>query len=341
MAAADPTYPLYPIACILAAAMLLLVLLTSFIRQSWNLGVASLCFWLFFANLTSGGINAIIWADNADIKLYVYCDIVQQLRFEVDEGFGCRSSTDGSVLEILLLESWAVCSPLVSVIFYYPKVARILYRQSRDIDSFFQSNNSVTRTNYVRILVLASIDIILTLPIGIVTIILFLTANIFSGFGSPLYRGWTYDHTDWEPESYSYENAVAQGTSFLAAEYFARWSNPILAFAIFGLFGVTSEARASYWRIICTFGGWFGWKPTPRTPRPRSPLGDIEFGERPMDLEIGSQPSYINPDARVQQGAGSPSEGERAAVESKSVLDMEITEEPREIISDSAAEPTQ
>ena len=74
MRAADPTYPLYPAASILAAVLLLLVLLTGFVRQSWNLGVAFLCFWLFFENLT-GAINAIIWSDNSDVKLYVYCDI--------------------------------------------------------------------------------------------------------------------------------------------------------------------------------------------------------------------------------------------------------------------------
>ena len=74
MTAVDPTYPLYPIANFLAAFMLLLVLLTSFVRQSWNFGVALLCFWLFFENLTNG-INAIVWSDNFDIKLDVYCDI--------------------------------------------------------------------------------------------------------------------------------------------------------------------------------------------------------------------------------------------------------------------------
>ena len=74
--AVDPTYPLYPIACVLASAMLFLVLSTGFIRQSWNLGVAFLCFWLFAESLT-GGINSILWSSNADIKLYVYCDIGQ------------------------------------------------------------------------------------------------------------------------------------------------------------------------------------------------------------------------------------------------------------------------
>ena len=79
MAPADPTYPLYPISCILSAIMLLLVLLTGFVRRSWNLGVAFLCFWLFIENLTTGA-NAIIWSDNADIKLYVYCDIGKQVK---------------------------------------------------------------------------------------------------------------------------------------------------------------------------------------------------------------------------------------------------------------------
>lgn len=74
MSAADPTYPLYPTACILAAVMLLLVLTTSFARQNWNLGVAFLCFWLLLQDTTSAA-EAIIWSDNADLKLFIYCDI--------------------------------------------------------------------------------------------------------------------------------------------------------------------------------------------------------------------------------------------------------------------------
>ena len=74
MHAVDPTYPLYPIACFISVIMLFLVLLTSFVRQSWNFGVALLCFWLCIENLL-GAVNAIIWSDNSDIKLYVYCDI--------------------------------------------------------------------------------------------------------------------------------------------------------------------------------------------------------------------------------------------------------------------------
>ncbi|KZV65964.1 fungal pheromone STE3G-protein-coupled receptor [Peniophora sp. CONT] len=183
MPAVDPTYPFYPIACILAAAMLLLVLLSGFIRQSWNLGVAFLSFWLFLENI-AGGVDAVIWDDNADTKLYVYCDIVshlgiiafvvkpmatliitrrlylitslqsvelpdatakrrdltiewtlglvipllvagplyyvvQLLRFQVVEGSGCTNAQDGSILDILLVQSWALIPPLLSISVYY------------------------------------------------------------------------------------------------------------------------------------------------------------------------------------------------------------------------------
>ena len=74
MAAVDPTYPLLPIASVLASFMLLLVLLNASIRQQWNFGVALLCFWLLLQN-TTGAANAIIWSDNANVRLLVYCDV--------------------------------------------------------------------------------------------------------------------------------------------------------------------------------------------------------------------------------------------------------------------------
>jgi hypothetical protein len=72
--AVDPTYPLYPITCLVCAALLLLLLATDFIRRSFNLGVFFLCFWLFVETLTKG-LQAVVWADNAVVKTYVFCDI--------------------------------------------------------------------------------------------------------------------------------------------------------------------------------------------------------------------------------------------------------------------------
>ncbi|VDB94407.1 unnamed protein product [Peniophora sp. CBMAI 1063] len=250
-----------------------------------NLSVAFLCFWLFFETLTDG-IDSVIWFDNADIKLYVYWDIVslmqiitgvvkpmatliitrrlylitnlrsvgpptkaaqqrrrnlaiewtlglgipllvagpfyyivQELRFAVEEGFGCLNASDGSVLNILLIQSWSVLPPLASITFHYFHVARSFYLHNREVNHFLQSNNSVSRTNYFRILAVASIDILLTLPIGIATIVLAVKENI--SFGTlPFYFGWTADHTDWQPESVTYAEIVADGPFNVAEFYF-------------------------------------------------------------------------------------------------------------------------
>ncbi|KAF7354317.1 STE3-domain-containing protein [Mycena venus] len=78
--AVDPTYPLYPVLCIISAFCMFLVLTHSFIRQTWNLAVTFLCIGVFFDNLTHG-FNAVVWRDNSDIKVPVYCDIISRLQF--------------------------------------------------------------------------------------------------------------------------------------------------------------------------------------------------------------------------------------------------------------------
>ena len=237
--------------------------------------------------------------------------ITRHLRFEVIEGFGCATSFYGLGPDIALVHSWSILPSLKSIVCYYrasipcmslggisdlpsARVVRVFYRQNQDMNRFLQSNNSITRTNYFRILALASIDIIVTLPLGAVSIALAVRSRVtalspqeseqVSGF----YSGIPYDvkHVG-PPLAFSYADLIARGTYTLAAQYFVQWSSPVLTLAVFGLFGIASEARASYWRVICTIGSWFGWKPTLRTQRAHSPLGDIEFGERSMNLEIG------------------------------------------------------
>ena len=146
----------------------------------------------------------------------------------------------------------------------------------------------MSRTNYYRIFALASIDIALTLPIGIANIALTAAGSVAQAGHLPFYRGWTFVHTDWEPVSYSYEELIEAGTTSVASQYFAYWTSPILAFAIFGLFGVDKEARASYWRVIRTVLGWFGWTPTSLPGAAHSALQAMEFGEPPRNTFIDS-----------------------------------------------------
>lgn len=155
----------------------------------------------------------------------------------------------------------------------------MFYRQSRNRRSFLCSDNTISRTNYLRILILASIDMLLTLPIGIVNIVLkIIPALKFSAF--PVYPGWIALHSDWAPVSFSYAQVKAGGTAAIAQFYFTHWISPILAFAIFGLFGLTAEACASYWSVVRAIVGWFGWKPRTGAKDMKTSLRDIEFQTR-------------------------------------------------------------
>lgn len=150
----------------------------------------------------------------------------------------------------------------------------------------------MSRTAYFRILAFASIDILLTLPIGIVSIVLVVAASA-SQASLIFYPGWAYDHTNWDPESYPYSLEVAPGVRAVAQLYFNQWTSPVLAFVIFGLFGVTSEARASYYRVIWKLCGWFGCEPTTRVQDIHPTPGDIESGEQPLDTLIIPEIRYV------------------------------------------------
>ena len=70
----DPTYPLAPVANLVACILALLSLLTGFTRRSRNVGVMSFAIWVMVMSLTTA-INEFVWSDSSTVKLEVWCDI--------------------------------------------------------------------------------------------------------------------------------------------------------------------------------------------------------------------------------------------------------------------------
>jgi hypothetical protein len=83
------------------------------------------------------------------------------------------------------------------------KTIYVFYRHSRETNEFLQSNGSVNRPNYFRILALACIDITLTLPLGTAALVLNITPGI-DGF----YDGWDVVHSNFEPVAFPYSEIV-------------------------------------------------------------------------------------------------------------------------------------
>ena len=69
----DPTFPLVPVANLLAFLLVLIPLITT-VHKQWNTGVCMYAIWVGTMALIRG-INTIVWADNARIVAPVWCDI--------------------------------------------------------------------------------------------------------------------------------------------------------------------------------------------------------------------------------------------------------------------------
>ena len=78
------------------------------------------------------------------------------------------------------------------------------------------------------------------------------------------------------------------GAARIARIYFLTSTSPVLAFTIFGLFGMTAEARASYRRAFHTVVGWIGGRGAAHSRRKsRSSLSPIEFDGQSLSVLSG------------------------------------------------------
>ena len=134
----------------------------------------------------------------------------------------------------------------------------------------------MSRKQYLRVLALASLDILLTLPFGLVNIVLSTIVGLHQD-RLPFYAGWEKVHDDWRPQTYTWEDLKASGKPTLSQDYFNLWTSPILAWAIFALFGLTAEARASYPRFMLVIRGWLGASLPMHNRHSRSTLDTIKF----------------------------------------------------------------
>ncbi|KAJ7343779.1 hypothetical protein DFH08DRAFT_1008807 [Mycena albidolilacea] len=269
--AVDPTYPLYPILSIVAAFFMFLILSHSLLRRSWNLAVTFLCIGLFFDNFIHG-INAVVWRDNADIKVPVYCDLVSRLQFLMN--------FLPSITSLLITRRLHIISTLRDV----EAPSRKTTRSTTEL----LEGNGISRTSYLRILALGCLDAAMTLLISITNLVsLFVTL-------SPRLRKPSRSTLDGRPITQTSRpsgfrtppSRILDGTpsklTFPAANL-PYW----LAIVIFALFGMTSSARSAYWSRIAMVGQLFGRKPPMRQS---FALDSITFAApgHPVDLPEGT-----------------------------------------------------
>ncbi|VDB88611.1 unnamed protein product [Peniophora sp. CBMAI 1063] len=373
-----PGYPVVPIFAFLSSTLLLLVLITSAVRRSWNFGLTVLCVCVFVENFC-GAIETVVWKDNADIKLYAFCDfisrwqiltsivkpactlvitrklhqiacmqsplqtdkqrrcdiwlnvtlliilpvlvagplyyIVQTYRFVIIEGYGCTSGVDASFASIVLVHSWRAIFPLISIAVYCPRIFWTFYKHNQTVNRFLTTNGEVSRSRFLRVLFIGSLDILITLPQGLIAII-DMTLNTLDShktFDTPLfYLGWEIVHRNWSPIGVSYAEFGEGRVQKFTVEY-GQWTSIVLACVIFALFGVNGTAREGYWKAIRVIGGACGWHLKDATKK-RAVLLPISFKARTQASDFRMRFSvFVDVASAVRRDARGSIEAEHLA----------------------------
>lgn len=93
----------------------------------------------------------------------------------------------------------------------------------------------------MRILALSSVDILLSLPVGLISFYL----NMVQKRSIPFWPGWKTIHDNWEPETISFQSwRACSWERFIV--HWHEWLCVVYAIAIFALFGVSHDARGVY-----------------------------------------------------------------------------------------------
>ncbi|KAJ3730847.1 pheromone receptor [Lentinula raphanica] len=181
--------------------------------------------------------------------------IVQGHRFDVVEEYGCSSVTFNSIVAYFLYYMWPVAIGLVSLI-YSSMVLRTFYVRRIQFHQAISSNGMIKPSRYLRLMLLALIDIMCTIPIGTYTIYISLKSV-------PLNPWISWDDTHFDFGRVQLVPAVIwrSNPATYTSLQITRWLPVVCAFIFFALFGFAEEAMKNYRRAFWFVARRLGFRP--------------------------------------------------------------------------------
>ncbi|GBE87047.1 hypothetical protein SCP_1002940 [Sparassis crispa] len=166
--------------------------------------------------------------------------VVSGHRFDIFEGIGCYPYTYNTIAAYPLSVLWPLVIGLISAV-YCVLTLREFFRRRAEFAEYLSANPSLTTNRYFRLMALASVELLCTVPISSYGLYLNLSAAPLSPWIS-----WSNVHYDYsQVDQYP---AVVWRTSrnSLVAFGLSTWAVPFCAFVFFGFFGFADEARKNY-----------------------------------------------------------------------------------------------
>ncbi|KAI0350971.1 STE3-domain-containing protein [Trametes cingulata] len=160
-------------------------------------------------------------------------------RFDILEGVGCVEEYPNSFLAYLLYITWPIPIGLVSAT-YCTLTLRAFFRRRRDFSTLVASNSNLTFNRYFRLMGLAAIEVLFTIPLGIY--------NIVQNARAPIYPYVGLADLHYRFSRVNSKSAVSwrADPALVAAMDFKRWTVIGCAILFFLFFGLAEEARKHY-----------------------------------------------------------------------------------------------
>lgn len=171
--------------------------------------------------------------------------VVQGHRYDIFEDFGCWPTLYPTAIAIPLVLMWPLLMSTISI--PYCVASYISFTRRRVEFQRYLAASSSTGLNtdrYMRLMALASTELVIVLPLNILSI----SSNLSHGLQP--WVSWAHVHADWMRVSYFTRWMYTRNKKWYIEFSVARWAIPISGILFFLFFGLASEARKDY---ACAF----------------------------------------------------------------------------------------
>ncbi|KAL0952925.1 hypothetical protein HGRIS_007139 [Hohenbuehelia grisea] len=220
--------------------------------------------------------------------------VVQPHRFDILEDIGCYAVIYNTLPAYFLYFMWPVV--LGSVSFVYSSLTlRCFWIRRVQFGQLIASNPNMNMSRYFRLMLLAVMDILCTLPLGIYSIYI-------STHGIPLapWISWEETHFDFGRVATVPAIFWRSDKSFEIAVELTRWIYVFSAFLFFALFGFASEARKNYGNVIW----WCAGKVGISQPATKHDKSSVPSWRKPLHANANASGSSLP--VFVNKGQASP-----------------------------------
>lgn len=144
-------------------------------------------------------------------------------------------------------------------------------RRRKEMEEFYSTNNSISRGHYFRLIAIASFDLLLTFPTGIMNMVLDIVVELENHLNLRSYHSWAYAHQYIHIINTSDSSWRASHIN-LIVQYYNWWRGIVYPFLFFFLFGTTTKMRGRYKNFF-----WICVKPLGLVPSMKLEAAKVEM----------------------------------------------------------------